>query len=141
MALDRQEILRRLEDRLSAVSRWVGGRHSAGEHGLEQLQARLDSVRRDVSRARDGSERSAHDALARARATVEDMERDYEVPPPHATVRPEELRALRRHLELTATLLPHISNLDDPRWLPAREEYERSWDEVHRVFEGRAPPA
>ncbi len=140
MPRNRQEILRRLEDRLSAVSSWLAARRNAGELHLEQLHARVDSVRRDVSRAGQGSAQSVHDALARARATVEDMERDYEVLPPHVTFRREELQALRRHLELTATLLPHLSNLDDPRWLPAHEENERSWDELHWVFEGRPPP-
>ncbi len=64
------------------------------------------------------------------------MERDDEVPPPHGALRREEIQALRRHLRLTARLLPHISNLDDPGWGPAREEYERSWEEVGRAFEG-----
>jgi hypothetical protein len=47
---------------------------------------------------------------------------------------------MRRHLRLTTTLLPHVSNLDDPGWGPAREEYERSWDEVHRAMQGGAAP-
>ncbi len=81
-------------------------------------------------------------ALARARATageVElDMELDYGAAPPHAGVRREGLDALRRHLQHTLELLPHLSNLDDPEWLSAQEAYQRSWDEVVRAFEGAA---
>jgi hypothetical protein len=66
------------------------------------------------------------------------MERDYDAPPPHGAIRREELRAMRRHLQVTATVLPHVSNLDDPWWGPAYEKYERSWDDLHRAFEGSA---
>ncbi len=138
MPRDRQEILRRLEGRLSTVSSWLAARRVSGVQHAEQLHARVESVRRDVSHARQGTTKSVHDALARARATVDDMEHDYEVPPPHGTVGREELQALRRHLQLTSTLLPHVSNLDDPGWGPAYEEYERSWDELQRAFEGGA---
>jgi hypothetical protein len=141
MPRDRQEILRRLEDRLSAVSSWLAARRNAGDQHLEHLHARVEAVRRDVSQARKATAHSVHHVLARARATVDDMERDYEAPPPHGALRGEEVQALRRHLRLTATVLPHVSNLDDPGWLPAHEEYERSWDELHRVFEGRPPAA
>ena len=58
-----------------------------------------------------------------------------------ATIRREELDAMRRHLRVTATLLPHLSNLDDPGWGPAHEEYERSWDEIHRAMERDAAPS
>jgi len=63
------------------------------------------------------------------------MASDYEVAQPRTALRREELEALRRHLQRTGTLLPYLSNLDDPRWGPAHEEYERSWDEVERAFE------
>lgn len=140
MPRDRQELLRRLEDRVSAVSSWLAARRNAGEQHLEQLHARVESVRRDVSQARQGTAHSVHDALARARATVADMERDYEAPPPHVALRGEELQAMRRHLQLTARVLPHVSNLDDAGWGPAYEEYVRSWDELSRAFEGGAVP-
>ena len=82
----------------------------------------------------------AHDVVARAQASLEDMERDGEVPPPHGVLEREEVQALKRHLRLTARLLPHISNLDDPAWGPAHNEYERSWDELQRAFDGRSDP-
>ncbi len=82
---------------------------------------------------------SARAALARARATVDEMQREDQVPQHQVPLRREELRALKRHVQLTARLLPHISNLDDPRWASAHDEYERSWDEVHRAFQGGAP--
>jgi hypothetical protein len=137
MPRDRQQLLWLLEDRLSTVSRWLAARRVAGERHLEQLRAHLESVRREL---RWDTAQSVRDALARARVTVEAMERGSEAPPPHTAIRREELEALRRHIELTATLLPHVSNLDDPGWRPAYEQYERSWDELHRVLEGRAAP-
>lgn len=135
MPRDRQEILRRLEDRLSAVSSWLAARRNAGEQHLEQLHARVEAVRRDVSQARQATAHSVHDVLARARATVDDMERDYEAPPPHGALRGEEVQALRRHFRLTATVLPHVSSLDDPGWGPAYEAYVHSWDGLCRAFE------
>ena len=107
------------------------------------LEERLSHVSRDISRARHEAAQAAHDVLARARATLDDMAGDYGAPPPRGALRRKELHALRRHLQLTATLLPHLSNLDDPGWVPAHEEYDRSWDELHRSFEsesGAAPP-
>ena len=81
-------------------------------------------------------------AVARAQAAADevelDMELDYGAAPPHAGVRREGLHALRRHLQLTLHLLPHLSNLDDPAWRSAQEAYQRSWDEVYRAFEGAA---
>ncbi len=138
MPRDRQELLWLLEDRLSAVSRWLAARRVAGERSVEQLRAHLESVRREL---RKESAQSAHDALARARATVEEMEREDQVPQLHGPPRREEVQALRRHLELTATLLPHMSNLDDPGWAAAHDDYERSWEEVHRAFEGQGGAA
>ncbi len=132
MPRDRQELLRELEDRLSTVSRWLAARRAAGEQRIERLRAHLESVRREI---RKNTEQSAHDALERARATVDEMAREDQVPRLHGPLRREELHALRRHLQVTATLLPHVSNLDDPGWGAAHEAYERSWEEVHRAFE------
>jgi hypothetical protein len=139
MEKDRQGFLRQLEERLSRVSSWLAARRRAGEQAPERdLHARVELLRREISRARHAAAEAAQDALAKARASLEDMARDYGVPPPHAAPRREELEALKRHLERTATLLPHISNLDDPLWGPAHEEYERSWDEVERALEAGA---
>ena len=129
---DRQETLRELEERLSRVSGWLAGR---GEQATRWLRTRLESVQRDVSRARRAGAQDLRDAVASARATLDDMDRDYGAPPAHVALHPEELRALRHHLQLTAGLLPHLSNLDDPGWDRAREEYDRSWVEVRRAFE------
>ena len=94
------------------------------------MQAARESLAAYVHAAADDVRR----AVARARATLEDMDRDYEAPPPHVALRRDELQALRRHLQLTANLLPHVSNLDGPGWPTAHEEYERSWDEMLRAF-------
>ncbi len=137
MFRDREELLWLIEDRLSIASRWLAARRAAGEREVEQLRADLDSVRREI---RKDTAHSVHDALARARATLDDMERELDAPSIPA-IRSEELDAMRRHVRLTATLLPHVSNLDDPGWGPAHEEYERSWDEIHRAMEHGAAPS
>jgi hypothetical protein len=138
MDQQREHFLGRLEDRLSRLSGWLAGRRRAGEQAPGPLHSRVESRRREISRARRATGQEAHDVVARAQATVDDMERDDEAPPTHGPLRREELQALKRHLRLTVRLLPHISNLDDPRWGPAHEEYERSWDEIHRAFEGES---
>lgn len=137
MGPDRHEFLRVLEDRVSRVQAWLAERRRAGEHDLERLRADLATFRQAVSQARSGAAQEAHDALAHARAALADMEGEYAVPPGSAALRREELDELMRHLQLTATLLPRLSNLDDPGWRPAHEEYERSWAQVRRAFEER----
>lgn len=138
MEHDRHGFLRQLEHRLSRVSGWIAARRRPGGQASEQdLHARVELLRRDISRARHAAADAAHDTVASARTTLDDMARDYEVPPPHTALRREELEALRRHLQHTGSLLPHLSNLDDPRWGAALEEYERSWDEVERAFEAK----
>ncbi len=127
-----------VEDRLSTASRWLAARRDAGEREVEELRAHLESVRRDL---RTDAAQSVRDARARARATLDDMDRELEPPRTHATIRREELEAMRRHLRVTATLLPHLSNLDDPGWGPAHEEYERSWDEILRLMKRNATPS
>src|SRR5512138_1116665 len=139
MPRDREEIRWTIvEDRLSAASRWLAARRHAHEAGLESARANLDRVRREL---REDAAQSVRDALARARATLDDMDRELDAPRTHATIRREELDAMRRHLRVTATLLPHLSNLDDPGWGPAHEEYERSWDEIRRAMERDATPS
>ncbi len=139
MPRDREEIRWTIvEDRLSTASRWLAARRHAHEADLESARANLDRVRREL---REDAAQSVRDALARARATLDDMDRELDAPRTHATIRREELDAMRRHLRVTATLLPHLSNLDDPGWGPAHEEYERSWDEILRVMERDAAPA
>lgn len=137
MPPDRHEFLRVLEGRVSRVQDWLAERRHAGEHDLERLRARLSTLRQAVSQARQGTAQEAHDALAHARAALADIEGEYEGPPISGALGGEELRALRRNLRLTATLLPHLSNLDDPDWRRAHDDYDRSWDEVHRAFEER----
>ena len=127
-----------VEDRLSTASRWLAARRVAGEGHLETLRAHLESVRHEL---RKDAAQSVRDALARAHATLEDMDREIDAPPRPARIRREELEAMRRHLRVTATLLPHLSNLDDPCWGPAHAEYERSWDEILRVMKRDATPS
>src|SRR5512138_2469510 len=127
-----------VEDRLATASRWLAARRDADEREIEQLRADLDSVWREF---REHAAKSIRHGLARARARLDDMDRELDAPPVPATIRREELDAMRRHLRLTATLLPHLSNLDDPGWGPAHEEYERSWDEILRVMKRDATPS
>lgn len=135
MARVRDDWLRELEDRLGRVSTWLAGRRRAGEQVPDRLHARLQSVLRDISGARHAAAHDVHRAVTRARATLEDLDQDYDVPPGHVALRREELQALRSHLRLVAHLLPHVSNLDDPGWPAAHEDYERSWGEVQRVLD------
>jgi hypothetical protein len=134
MPRDREEILRRMEDRVSTVSGWLAARRAADERRLERLRAVADSLRRDIEKE---IARSAHDELARARASIDGTNTGAGAPPPPAALGREELDELMRHLQLTATLLPRLSNLDDPGWRPAHDEYERSWAEVRRAYEDR----
>ncbi len=138
MPRDREELRWMLEDRLSTVSRWLAARRDADEREVEQLREDLDSMGREL---REHTAASVRDAVARARATVDDMDRELDAPRRPGAVTREELDAMRRHVRLTSTLVAHLSNLDDPGWGPAREEYERSWDEIHRAMERGATPS
>ncbi len=138
MPHDREELLWLIEDRLSIASRWLAARRDAAERHLEPARARLEFTRREL---RVDVARSIRHALAHVHAMLEDVDRELDAPPAPATMRREELDAMRRHVRLTAKLLPQVSNLDDPGWVPAREEYERSWDEIHRVMERGATPS
>jgi hypothetical protein len=136
MERDRQGFLRQLEDRLSRVSSWLHtGRHASEQAAERDLHARVELLRREITRVRHAASDSAQGALASARASLDDMARDYDVQQPRTSFSRPELELLRRHLHRTGALLPHLSNLDDPRWTPAHEEYERSWDAVERAFE------
>jgi uncharacterized protein YicC (UPF0701 family) len=135
MARVRDELLRELQERLTRVSTWLAARRRTGEQVSERFQTRIESVLREIAGVRHAEAHGVHHVVGRARATLEDMDRDYEAPHTRVALRREELQALRRHLRLTANLLPHVSNLDDPGWPIAHEEYERSWDEVRRAFE------
>jgi hypothetical protein len=127
-----------VEDRLSTASRWLAARRDSDEREVEQLRADLDSVWREL---REHAAQSIRHGLARARARLDGMDRDIDPLPRPAPVRREELEAMRHHLRVTATLLPHLANLDDPGWGPAHEEYERSWDEILRVMKRDATPS
>jgi hypothetical protein len=111
---DRHEILRAVGEQLSRVSSWLASRRRPGDESAPE---------------------EVRHAIASGRAALDDMEHDYEAPPAHVAFRREELQALRRHLGLTARLLSHLSNVDDPDWEPARAEVDRSWDEMRRAFE------
>lgn len=130
---ERESFLSRLEERLSRVSAWLAERKRGGDaRGHERAEA----LRREIARARHAAADTARADLARAVAAVEDMKRDYEAPLPHTALKREELEAFRRHLHTTARLLRDMSDLDSPSWTRSNDEYERSWAEVERAFEG-----
>jgi hypothetical protein len=135
MAHVREDFLRELEGRLAHLSTWLAGRRRAGEQVPDRLHARVQSVMGDIAGVRHAAANDVHHVVARARATLEDIDRDYEAPPSHVALRREEFQALRWHLRLVARLLPHVSNLDDPGWAAAHEEYERSWGEVRHALD------
>jgi hypothetical protein len=138
---DRESVLRRLEERLSRVSGWLSERRHGGQPGAGDLPARTDALKSEVSRLRRSLGELAHEDLGRARASVEAMGEDYDVPPPRFGLQPQEAEAFRRYLAAVARLEPIISNLDDPRWDVAHEEYERAWDEMERAFVPEGPAA
>jgi hypothetical protein len=139
MQRDRERFLRKIEGRLPHVSSWLAARERGGDQmGDVDLRLHLETLRREISRARQALADAAHEHLARARAAVDDLARDYhdsDVARPRAVPRREELEALRRHVERTALLVHYLANLDDPYWGRARQEYERSWGELRRAFE------
>jgi hypothetical protein len=137
-----ETFLKRLEERLFRMSGWLAARqHEGDQAGVRERHARLDALRRELARTRGAvAETSQHD-LARVRATLDDLERDYDVPPPHVGLRRSELEAFRRLLQTTARTLRKPSNLDDPEWAAANAEYERAWGEVERAFGAEGDPA
>jgi hypothetical protein len=128
---EREGFLGRLEERLSRVS----GRLAEGRHGAKDLRGRTEAIRGELERLRSAVGAIAREDLARVRATMDDLRSDYDVPPPHFALRREELEVFRRHLATVSRLMPVLSNLDDPRWEAAYEEYDRSWAEVQRASE------
>lgn len=139
---EREGFLARVEESLSRVSGWLSARRGGGEvAGTGDRPRRIEAFRGEVARARRALAETARADLARARASLEDLRHDYEVPPQHTTLTRAELEAFRRHLRTTARLLGDLSNVDSPSWDRAHEEYERSWEEVERAFASSGEPA
>ena len=132
---DRESVLRRMEERLSRASGWLSQRRHGGQPGGDDLQARTLALKDGIARLRRSATTRVQEDLARARASVDDMGTDYDVPPPHFALKPAEAEAFGRYLAAVGRLEPIISNLDDPRWDVAHEEYERAWAEMERAFE------
>lgn len=133
---ERETFLGRIEDGLSRMSGWLAARQRGGEQaGASYAQARLHALRGEIAQARHGIAVTAREDLARARAALDDMRRDYDVPPLHTALSRAELEAFRRHLHTTARLLRERATADSPDWTQATEEYERSWAELERAFE------
>jgi hypothetical protein len=130
---EREGFLRRMEERLSRMSGWLSARQGGGEHGAGRHE-RVEALRRELEIARRKVGDVTHDDLARVRASLEDLRHDYDAP--HTALHRAELETLRRHLHTTSRLLDDRSNLDSPRWAEANEEYDRSWTELERAFEG-----
>jgi hypothetical protein len=138
---ERESFLKRLEDRLSRVSGWLAQRRHGSGAGEDELHGRTEAIRREVARARRSAGETAREDLARVRKSLDDLRNDYDVPPPHYALRPEELQAFRRYLATVARLEPALSNLDDPRWDAAHDEYERAWAELESAFDREGPTA
>jgi hypothetical protein len=136
---ERENFLRSMEQRLSRIAGWLADRRPGGEEG--NLHTRAETVREEVARARRAFGWAVNEDLARVRASLDDMRSDYGVPPPHYALRREELEELRRHLHTTARLVKDLSTADSPGWNAANEEYERSWEELERAFEGEGNAA
>jgi len=132
---DRESVLRRMEERLSRASGWLSQRRRGGQPAADDLQARTLALKDGIARLRRSATTRVQEDLARARASVDDMGTDYDVPPPHFALKPAEAEAFGRYLAAVGRLEPIISNLDDPRWDAAHEEYERAWSEMERAFE------
>jgi hypothetical protein len=101
---------------------------------LKQVRAELERVRRSIGAV-------AQEDRERVRASLDALREDYDVPPPHFAVRPEETEAFQRYLATAYRLAPILSNLDDPRWEAAYEEYERAWGELQRTSEPESDAA
>ncbi len=140
---DRESFLRRVEERLARMSRWLADRRRGEQTLAGDLHGRTEALRRELARARQAFGGAAHEDLARVHAALEDMKSDYDAPTPHFALRRTELEAFRHHLHTTARLARELSTADSPGWNAANEEYERSWAELERAFEAEgdaAPP-
>jgi hypothetical protein len=127
--------LQRVEQRFSRLAGWLSTRRRGDAAGDRDLHAVAEALGDEVARARRALADTLHEDVARVRASLEDMSRDYDAPPPRYALHRAELDALRRHLHVTARLIPELANADSPRWDEANEQYERSWLEVERAFE------
>jgi hypothetical protein len=141
-ASDEEEIMRqhesflgRLEETLSRMSEWLAARRR-DEQGRGR-HARVEALRREIAEARRGIRETARADVARVRASLDDLTRDYDAPLPHTSLSHVELEAFRRHLHTTARLVRDFSNIDSPAWDEANEEYERSWADVERAFDSQ----
>jgi hypothetical protein len=133
---EHESFLSRLEETLSRMSGWLAARRRGGQRaGTRDRHAPVEALRREIAEARRAIGETARADLARVRASLDDLKRDYDVPPPHTALSRAEFDAFRRHLHTTARLLPDLSTADNPNWDQANEEYERSWAEVERAFE------
>ncbi len=130
---EHDSFLKRLEETFSRVSAWVAEHRGGEESGSHRGHARIEALRRELADARRAIRETSRADLARVRASVADLQRDYDVPPPHTALSRAELDALRRHLHVTARLLRDLSDVDSPRWNQAHDEYDRSWAEVERA--------
>jgi hypothetical protein len=139
---ERESFLRRVEEGLSRMSGWLAARQRGSEQdGAREPHARVEALRREIALARHAVAETAREDLARVHASLDDMKRDYDVPPPHVALRREELEAFRRHLHTTARLLRERATADSPNWERANEEYERSWADLERAFESEGGAA
>jgi hypothetical protein len=139
---EHESFLRRLEEKLSRVSGWLAARQRGSEQaGTHHPHARIEALRREIAAARSAIAETTRADLARVRESVDDLKRDYDVPPPRTALSRAELEAFRRHLHTTARLLRDLSTADNPSWDQANEEYERSWAEVERAFESEGGSA
>jgi hypothetical protein len=138
---ERESFLRRMEERLARVSAWLAERRRGKKANAAGLHVRTETIRREIALLRRSAGAIAHQDLARVRASLDGLRADYDVPPPHYALRRAELDAFRRHLQTAARLASVLSNVDDPGWDAASEEYERSWAEVERAFESQGDAA
>lgn len=132
-----ESLLRRMEETLSRMSGWLAARRRGAQGEARKRHERVGALRHEVSEARRAVGTTARADLARVRASLDDLKRDYDVPPPHTALSRVELEAFRRHLHTTARLVGDLSNLDSPAWEQANEEYERSWADVESAFESQ----
>jgi hypothetical protein len=137
-----ESFLRRLEERFSRVSGWLAARQrGSGQAGTPHPHAPIAALRREIAEARQAIAETTRADLARVHASLDDLKRDYDVPPPRTALSRAELEAFRRHLHTTARLLRDMSTADNPNWDQAEEEYERSWEELERSFESEGGTA
>ncbi len=139
---EHEGFLRRLEETLSLMTGWLATRRRGGEQaGTRDRHAPVEALRHEIAEARRAIAETTRADLARVRANLDDLKRDYDVPPPHTALTRAELEAFRRHLHTTARLLRDLSTADSPTWDQANEEYERSWEQLERAFESEGGSA